>query len=741
MNRFVCGAGFALVAASIVLAQDAAVNDLKNEKTALEAKRKELQGQYDKAKAALLASNAFASEKVAAEKAEKALQERKLTDKDLAKARASVGAAQQELADLIAKKADATKEVKAAVKELSDLEAKAPELRFRKRLLQVNLNHEGSPVQAELATDKALIEAQGVLAAAEQAAMANPSEQIVAARKALAKAMEALRKPEQEVAQDKSVRKTAEAVAAATAEAREAEIKDKARIEAAKLREELAKVRQEAIQRTSSAKQYSKELDEIAAARKEMNGQRRGLAQVMDVNRKAIREGKGSEVTKAAAAVEKARKAFDKECDTREIGKARKAAEEAAKAFDVKHDEMFANIPEYKQLTAKIAGLEQTLSAMDKDALAATSAKAIRKLAPEIQKIAGEIAEANANKREIRISTGKDKWDAIYRAKGEAAGALKAAVAASEDAAAASAALAAAEAALAKAVDSAMAETKAGAACLELQKELAAEARQLAFRESLASLHLNDPDSPVKMAIDKDSKLVKAAAELNEREKELREKPSNAIVKTRKAQAEAQAEAAQARAKAEQADDFRKAVATRQAAEQELRKAEAADPAKAKIDEAKKALDAKRAEALAGIKAAKKLMGEIKEIDDEVAAIQTAKAKVAELQKQARTKVDTADDKDIAAAKKAIDEARASLKKAEEAKVFQELQKGIQEARAALDQAKKDAEAKDKGLLAIRKQIDGVSAEITTVAGKIREAEKKAAEAKKQAETKPPAAK
>jgi hypothetical protein len=741
MNRFVYGAGFAMVAASIVLAQDAAVNDLKAEKTSLEAKRKELQGQYDKAKAALLVSDAFAKEKAAIEKAEKALQERRQTDKDLSKARASVAAAQQDLSDLIAKKANATKEVKSAVQDLADIEAKVPELRFKKRLLQVNLNQEGSPVQEELAGDKTLIESQNALAAAEQAAKANPSEQVITARKALAKANEPFRKAEQQIAQDRSVRKAAEAVAAAAAEAREVESKDKARIGAAKLREELAKTRQEAIQRTSSAKPYAKELDEVAAARKELDGLRKCLSQVMDLNRKAIREGKSSEVAKAAAAVEKARKAFDKESDTRDISKARKAADEAAKVFDEKHNEMFANLPEYKQLTAKIAELEQNLAAVEKDALAATSAKAIRKMAPEMQKISSGIAEANTKKRDIRISTGKEKWDAIYRARSDAAGALKAAIAASEDAATAAATLAAAEAALAKAVDSAMAETKAGAACLELQKELAAEARQLAFREAVASIHLNDPDSPVRMAIEKDSKLVKAAAELNEQEKELREKPSGAIVKARNALAEAQAEAVQARAKAEQAGDFKTTAAARHAAEQELRKGEAADPAKAKVEEARKAFDKKRAETLAGIRAAKKLMDGIKEVDDEMAAIQAAKLKVAELQKQARAKVDTADDKDIAAAKKAIDEAKAAVKKAEDGKVFQELQKEIQESKAAFEQAKKDAEGKDKGLLTIRKQMDGVSADIAAVAGKIKDAEKKAAEAKKQAETKAPATK
>lgn len=738
MNRLICALTAGAVAASVALAQEAAVNDLKSEKSNLEAKRKELQGQYEKARNSLLASDAFSKERAAIEKAEKALQERRQTDKDLAKARAALATAQRDLDEVIGQKAAATKEVQAAMKEAAELEAKVPEIQFKKRLLQLNLNHEGSPVQLDLAEDKSVIEAEGALAAAQEAFGAKPAETTTTARKSAAKAAEAFRKADGEIRNDKSLRKAGEAVAEASAELRAAESKDKALMSLAKAREDVAKARQEAVRNTSSAKAHVKDLDEIAARRKELDAIRRGVWHVGEVNRKAILAGKDKDVAKAAEAVEKAKKALEKECESRAIAKARKAADDSSKAFDEKHSEFFGSVSEYTQLTAKETELQQKLSAMDRDILDATSPKAIMKLAPEVRKISQEIADIGARKRQIRISTGKDKWDAVYNARADATGALKAAIASDAGASAAAASLKAAEAALAKAVESAFAATKAGAACAELGKELAVESKKLSFREAVASLYLNDRDSAVKAAIEKDARLLKAVAELQEQEAQVREKPSNAIVKARKALAEANAEAGTIRAKLEQDEEFKRAAALKNATEQELRKLEASAPAREKAEEAKKALDKKRAEALAGMRAARKIMDEIKQLDDELAATQAARTKVAELQKQARAKVDTADDKQLAAARKTIEAAKASVKAAEESKAFQELQKDIQEAKVALDQAKKDAEAKDKGLLAVKKQISEANAAIDAVAGKINEVAKKAAEEKKQAEAKAP---
>jgi pyruvate/2-oxoglutarate dehydrogenase complex dihydrolipoamide dehydrogenase (E3) component len=113
----------------------------------------------------------------------------------------------------------------------------------------------------------------------------------------------------------------------------------------------------------------------------------------MDANRKAIRQGKDKSVTQAADAVAKAQKALDKACDTRAINTAKAAADEAAKTFDEKHNEWFSKIPEYQQLTAKEEELQKKLAAMDKDVLDATSPKAIKKLAPDIQKASQELGE------------------------------------------------------------------------------------------------------------------------------------------------------------------------------------------------------------------------------------------------------------------------------------------------------------------------------------------------------------
>lgn len=731
MKQLLCAMAVGAIALSVVLAEDSTVSDLKAQRTGLESKKKELQTQYGKARADLFASDAFAKEKASIEKAEKAFLEKKQTDKDLSKAHAGVAAAQQELTKVIEKKVSATTEVQSAVKEVAELESKVPELQFKKRLLQINLNHEGSPIQLDLAEEKAVIAARDAVAEAEQAAKANPSAQVMAARTALAKTDESFRKAQQEIAGERNMRKASEAVAEAHAALREAESTDKGRIAAAKMREDMAKVRQEALQRISEAKTYLKELEEIAAKKKEQDSLRRDVAYIMDVNRKAIREGKDRDVVKAAEAVAKARKALDAAADSRDIAKAKKAVEEADKAYKENHDKLFGNIPEYQQLTAREDELRKKLTAMDKDVLDATSVRSIKTLIPELRKIRQDLGETAMKKRDIRMSIGKEKWDAIYAAPGVAGRAVKAAIAASPEAAAAAAAFDAAEAAFSKAVDAALATTKSGAACMDVQKDLALDAKKLAFQEAIAAHYLNDSDSTIRIALEKNSKLVKAKDDLQKEEQDLRAKPSSAIAKARKAAEEAQTEANQVRAKLEQ-DDYKKAAAARQAAEQEVRKAEAADPAKVKIETAKNALEQKRAETLAGMKAAKKIMDEIKQLDDELAALQTAKAKTADAQKQARAKIEKTEDKDIAAAKKGIEEAKAAVKKAEEGKAFQELQKNILDAKAALEEAKKNAETKDKGLLALKKQIAETAAQIEATSGKIKDAEKKASEVEKQ---------
>lgn len=736
MKRLVWVAIGLIWGGTLLAAEGADPAKLQARKKELEAKRSELQAQARQAQGRIAKSAALAKERAAVAKAGETFEAKKASDRGLAKARERERVAVAAMSALVAKRVAASGELAEIEKTDAELGAKERSLRFKKGLLGLKLYHEGSQVRIAAEAEKDVVAARKAASDAASEARSNPSRDVVAARKALQEATSELSKLWLAMRDNRDLRRASEVEAKARAALGDAERSDRRRDGAAKAREAYENANKEALAGVRAARPYLRELEDVTGLRKEAEGQRRGIDYLLGLHREAIKKDGGGKVASAVKALAKADERYEKILRSRSLSKLRSAVDGAGTTFGEKHEAMFGAIAEYQTLTQKERELQKLLDELSASALSETSARGLRKLLPGIQAKRGEVGTVAYQKRDIRMSVGGAEWDQVYHAGGRAQRALDAAVDENAKASSARRAVADATRELESAVSAELGNVKAAAVVLAEKKEIEVRLLGLRYREAIARHHLYSGDSEINAEVNRDGGVVRLRAAYNKTQNEIRNEPTRAVTKTRKAYEEARADHGKVSNALQQDRKYKKAAAVRRAAEQALRMAEQKDPAGKKVAEAQQTASAKLSETIAASRTGRSLVAELNKLNGELDATTTQRRELSNRRHGLRGKIERGDDPDVVTARKGIAEARQALKEAENSEKLVALQKEISDARAALDAKRKLVESEDMALKAVQTEMGAVNKELRDVSGQLREIERekqKAAAAKKSA--------
>ena len=703
----------------------------------LQAKRKELAAQQKKLQdeERALVRKVSASKKL--DDARKAVadtraiyEKEKASDSKLNKARAAQREAEQELRELIAEKTADTDESKDARKTVGKLNEELRELHFKRGLIDLELNHRGSPIRIEAMKEKDIAKAREKLAEAEAELRSDPPKAVVAARKAYNEARAKVEEIRAEINSDKGLQKAVKKEHEARAELIEAERNDKRRAALAEAEKEQREARAEAFKDIRKARPYLEEIEELNKKYNEKRGNLRAIDHIVNTYREALRKGteKDRGVAKAVKAVAEAKEDYEKAIDSWKLGKLKKAVDEAHKTFDIKHEEFFGKNADYVALTGKESAEQAKLDALVKEA---TSKKKIEKALPEIRALQAELHSLYYQKRDIRIA--HPDWDAIWQARGHRQRELDVAVDDNEKAAKLRAKLRAEQNDLNKALDEALEDIDAVEEAMELRAEIAEEMATLEYEKAVAEYHVYNGYSEIAREAGGDKKVRKLREKANEIRDDIRNDPTRAVRKAQEEYNEARAEAGEIRSALYDKEKYGEAEAARRQAEQAVRAAEAADPDRKKVEEAKAAVQAAVNEAVSDIRKARSLREDRAELTKNIEAIEAEKKALDDKVRTVQRGIERGDDKDIAKARKEINEAKQDVAKAEKSEKLQELLKEHNDARAALDKETKELVADDSKVRKVREQLGEVNAAIRDLDKQINEAQRAARKKAKKA--------
>ena len=706
----------AAVAEDDVAALQAKKKELATTQKKLQDEERALVRQVSASKKLDKARKAVADTRTAYDKA-------KTGDSKLNKARAAQREAEQELRELIAEKVADTDESKDTKKAQGKLNEELRELHFKRGLIDLELGHRSSPIMREAMGEKSVIKARKAVAEAEAEVLSKPPKEVVAARKEYNEARAEVDKIVAEIRSDKDLQKAVGKENETRGELGEAERNDKRRAALGEAEKEQREARAAAFKDIRKARPYLEEIEELNKKYNEKRADLRVIDHIINTYRQALCDGteKDRGVAKAVKAVAEAKEDYAKTIDSWKLGKLKKAVDEAHKTFDEKHEEFFGKHVDYVALTAKEKLAQDKLNALTKEA---TSKKKLEKALPEIRTLHGELRSLYYQKRDIRISN--PKWDAIWQARGIRQRELDAAVDKNEKAAKRRAELRAAQNALDKALEEALEDIDAVEEARELRAEIAEEMADLEFKKVIAEYHVYNGNSEIAREANADKKARKLRAKCDEIRNDIRNDPTRAVRKAQEQYNEARAETAKIRSELYRKEKHGETEAKRREAERQLRAAEAKDPDRKKVEEAKTAYQAAINEAIGDIRKARSLREDRAKLTKKIEAIETEKKAMSDKMRNLQRGIERGEDKDLVKARKEIAEAKKDVAEAEHSKKFEELLKEHNEARAALDKETKELVADDSKVQKLRKELGEVNAAVRDLDKQIREAQKAA---------------
>lgn len=677
------------------------LEELKEQRAEIGPKRKELQDEQRKLSAAIGQSKAMADAHEAVADAKKKLDDELAANRTLKKAREAEAEAAAQLRKLVDERTSDSKHVKTAHEEKIELADRRRQQQFDAGLLQRRLYANNSPLRAEARHDRLVRAAAKAVRELRRDVAENPLKAVTKAKEKLDEARREENERWQELQDNRKLKKAREEERDARETLREAERDDKRRAAAKEARAGYDEARREAYEDIRDARGFLKELREIDEEQTDIKNKISIINSLLDVHRAVLREDGPRSVRKAAAKVESAQKKYDKETDSKELKELHERRKEtwaAAEAAEVGYLQMKAPdlMAEREELWTKRDELKQKLA----------KGKSVSK---DLAKILIKLREINAKLGALHARHNARDYG---RLRGIWSGAKAAHVAklnADPDIVEAQQELDAARRELDAAVEEELGDVKAAGELFEERAKLDARLALLGFEADIAGYQLYDRYSPLKVKVDSDRSVIKAHAKWRELEDDIRQDPTRAVEKARKACDEARGTVREIEQELRQDKGYRKAYEARREAEAALKEANASDPRNKKLAEALKAHNNLLDRTIGALEKAQRLLHQQRELEkkreETEAAIRAADDKI----RATRTAIERGEDKDVVKARKALDEARAAVKTTENSGRILELRK-------AYDKARQDRDGELRKLLTDNKNYRRIQTELDELA-------------------------
>jgi chromosome segregation ATPase len=392
-----------------------------------------------------------------------------------------------------------------------------------------------------------------------------------------------------------------------------------------------------------------------------------------DVVRASIAEGDNKQVAEARKQLEKAQQAYDKILQQDKFAEAAKAVEEAHQNYDKQHKKLFEGLDEYSKLSAQQDKLQQQLDALNKQTLKVKSADEVQKLASQAGELQQQIEDLYWQKREIRISVGKDLWDDVWHARGRKQDALNDLVDADPKASAARAKVKQAERELAAAVDQAVQEDQSARTIRAVLQDLDDKRSALRYQEDLLEHQLEGRGAPIREQVERDPAVASLRQAWQIQERQIRNNPTEAEQKAEQQYESLRAEADALRRELRDNEKLEQARQAEREARDAMRQAEREDKTRDAEKEARQSYEQKLEEVRRELPEAKELVATGRQLSEQREAVRNRIKNLRNELKDAREKIAEAGTGRIAEAREAVSAARLEVQEAERADELQVL--------------------------------------------------------------------
>lgn len=233
---------------------------------------------------------------------------------------------------------------------------------------------------------------------------------------------------------------------------------------------------------------------------------------------------------------------------------------------------------------------------------------------------------------------------------------------------------------LARLVAEKSASSPEAAAIMQQRKDLQEKRRDLAYREGLITLKLNNPNSPILREAEADSEVRKLRRAADEAAWEAQANPSDAVRQAQQEASKADAEEAKIRRKIGEERKVAEAAAKVAERQADLQATERGDPRQAKLTEARAAQRQRKEEVLAKIDEAKPLLKEAEAVAQQIAALEQTRKAMDEILEAHREALKPGDDGDTRAAREKVEKAQKAYDKALKSSELDAVRKAADEA-------------------------------------------------------------